>query len=70
MRNLQDTFETRKQSFISAYSICVSVTLIHTEILHDKFFPFIYCIYSLEGILSLALWHILHDVTGKMRYVF
>ena len=27
MRNFQDTFETRKQSFISAFSICMSVPL-------------------------------------------
>ena len=28
MRNFQDTFETRKQSFISIFSICVTVPLI------------------------------------------
>ena len=27
MRNFQDTFETRKRSFISAFSICVNVNL-------------------------------------------
>ena len=27
MRNFQDTFETRKPSFISAFSICMTVTL-------------------------------------------
>ena len=27
MRNLQDTFETRKRSFISAFSICMTVPL-------------------------------------------
>ena len=27
MRNFQDTFETHKQSFISAFSICMTVTL-------------------------------------------
>ena len=27
MRNFQDTFETRKQSFISAFSICMTVPL-------------------------------------------
>ena len=27
MRNLQDTFETRKQSFISAFSICMALPL-------------------------------------------
>ena len=27
MENFQDTFETRKQSFISAFSICMSVPL-------------------------------------------
>ena len=26
MRSFQDTFETRKQSFISAFSICMTVT--------------------------------------------
>ena len=28
MRNFQDTFETRKQSFISAFSICMTVSII------------------------------------------
>ena len=28
MRNFQDTFETRKRSFISAFSICMTVPLI------------------------------------------
>ena len=27
MRNFQDTFETRKRSFFSAFSICITVTL-------------------------------------------
>ena len=27
MRNFQDTFETRKRSFISAFSICITVPL-------------------------------------------
>ena len=27
MGNFQDTFETHKQSFISAFSICMTVTL-------------------------------------------
>ena len=27
MRNFQDTFETRKRSFISAFPICISVHL-------------------------------------------
>ena len=27
MRNFQDTFETRKQSFVSAFSICMTVSL-------------------------------------------
>ena len=28
MRNFQDTFETRKRLFISAFSICMTVPLI------------------------------------------
>ena len=28
MRNIPDTFETRKRSFISAFSICMTVPLI------------------------------------------
>ena len=28
MQNFQDTFETRKRSFISAFSICMTVPLI------------------------------------------
>ena len=27
MRNFQDTFETRKRSFVSAFSICMTVNL-------------------------------------------
>ena len=27
MRNFQDTFETRKRSFISAFSICMPIPL-------------------------------------------
>ena len=27
MRNVQDTFETRKRSFVSAFSICMTVPL-------------------------------------------
>ena len=27
MQNFQDTFETRKQSFISAFSICMTVPI-------------------------------------------
>ena len=27
MRNFQDTFETHKRSFISAFSICMTITL-------------------------------------------
>ena len=30
MQNFQDTFETRKRSFISAFSICMTVPLITT----------------------------------------
>ena len=33
MRNFQDTFETRKRPFISAFSICMTVPLIF----HNKF---------------------------------
>ena len=32
MQNLQDTFETRKRSFISAFSICMNVSLIKSYI--------------------------------------
>ena len=31
MRNFQDTFEIRKQSFISAFSVCMTVPLIYLE---------------------------------------
>ena len=31
MRNLQDTVETRKQSFISTFSICMNAPLIDRE---------------------------------------
>ena len=32
MRNFQDTFEARKRSFISAFSICMTVPLILKEL--------------------------------------
>ena len=32
MWNFQDTFETRKQSFISAFSVCMTVPLTHNEV--------------------------------------
>ena len=31
MRNFQDTFETRKRSFISAFAICMTVPLKHFQ---------------------------------------
>ena len=31
MRNFQDTFETREQSFISVFSICMTVPLSNIE---------------------------------------
>ena len=31
MRNFQDTFETREQSFVSASSICMTVSLSNTS---------------------------------------
>ena len=31
MRNFQDTFETRKRSFVSAFSICMTVPSIQTS---------------------------------------
>ena len=34
MRNFQDVFETRKRSFITAFSICMTVPLI-SEAKHD-----------------------------------
>ena len=38
MRNFHDTFETRKQSFISAFSICMTVPLMKAKISHwDRF---------------------------------
>ena len=33
MRNFQDTFETRKRSFISAFSICMTVPLRKDKVL-------------------------------------
>ena len=32
MRNIQDSFETRKSSFISAFSICMTVLLKHENV--------------------------------------
>ena len=41
MRNFQDTFETRKRSFNSAFSICIAVPLnyelrVYFLFLHEK----------------------------------
>ena len=33
MRNFQDTFETRKRSFISAFSICMTVPIKHVKLI-------------------------------------
>ena len=38
MRNFQDTFETRKRLFISAFSICMTVPLRGVIIFTDAFF--------------------------------
>ena len=35
MRNFKDTFETRKISFIGAFSICMDVPLNEKDTLHD-----------------------------------
>ena len=32
MQNFQDNFETRKRSFISAFSICITVTLMIKQV--------------------------------------
>ena len=32
MQNFQDTFETRKQSFVSVFSICMTVPLIFKSV--------------------------------------
>ena len=39
MRNFQDTFETRKRSFISAFSICMAVPLSYREFQKYLFRP-------------------------------
>ena len=44
MRNFQDTFETRKRSFISAFSIYLTVTLrtyfhFSTPLIAERFVP-------------------------------
>ena len=36
MRNFQDTFETRKQSCTSAFTICMTISLIHLEFSMDS----------------------------------
>ena len=36
MRNFQDTFETRKRSFISVFTICMTVALISLVIVVNK----------------------------------
>ena len=39
MRNFQDTFETRKRSFISNVSICVTIPLIREVKFRDDHLP-------------------------------
>ena len=36
MRNFQDTFETPKRSFISAFSICMTVPLSISEVIDSE----------------------------------
>ena len=38
MRNFQDTFETRKRSFISGFSICMTVRLGNFQIIFVNYF--------------------------------
>ena len=39
MWNFQDTFETRKQLFISAFSVCMTVPLWHLDQSNPQTFP-------------------------------
>ena len=44
MRNFQDTFETRKRSFISAFSNCMTVPLSMIQFLNTAKLALVFCI--------------------------
>ena len=46
MQRFQDTFETSKRSFISAFSICVGISL------NENYHPFLYFSSLLEKLLE------------------
>ena len=52
MRNFQDTFQTCKGSFISAFSICMTVPLTSSENWHDLSISFVKVSASFSGINS------------------
>ena len=54
MQNFQDSFETRKRSLISAFSICMTVPL--------KFMTSSYC-------LNKNLRHMLLDILRRKKYM-
>ena len=64
MRNFQDTFETRKRSFISAFSICMTVPLIVMIATHH----FQVNLQKLEG--KLAVWNSYLKRTDFRVYLF
>ena len=63
MRNFQDTFETRQRSFISAFSMCISVPLI---ILTASEFQLIAAIYVREYI-SENLFFVLSAIVSTQK---
>ena len=63
MRNFRDTFETRKRSFISAFSICMTVP-IEQSVLNNQFVPPIFCLcFAFSGINFRGMLHHVCDVS-------
>ena len=67
MRNFQDNSETRKRSFISVFSISMTVPLIKVTLLHGCFFTFfkLYKWYniaqSVTDVMCCAVWYHLYN---------
>ena len=69
MRNFQDTFETRKRSFFSAFSICMTVPLISN---HRLYFStrstFSVKQQQIQKMILLILRFVLHPLTRCQRW--
>ena len=61
MRNFQDTFETPKRSFISASSICMTVSLSFRNVVHTLQ-------YRLNVSISFTIYSAVYSVNHKLSF--